>query len=533
MMDLYAYHIADKKWEQWSFTPNIDERHTLETEGGNILYISNNQMGLNQHCIGYIHTSTDSTGQYHNTLYSRPILTHPSAAISHSYHKESHELLVSYIENGYPVIYKTTLPPIESMPSTSAISSEEHFVSAYPENAGSNKDLTIPIPRILETEYGNLLLTSKISPDLFNIEYQQFTNTSNPIYLNSGINLNLLLTAKDLMEDHRLSIGGRASFNLRNREFLFSYEDITKRWDKQWILYYQSIENKHDANNIIKLQSTSAFFKLGYPIDEANTIHITPYLRYNQKHAVSINDSSLLLPTKKSFWIGLKGDYVADFTKLIGDNIRKGFRGKIFAEALLSPFSEYHFLNVIGFDFRHYQVLRHNLIWANRVAASSSFGRDHLIYFLGGVDRWINASFDATTPIDTSYNYSYQALGTNMRGFAQNIRNGNSFFVWNTEVRFPFISYIFKQKLKSPLLNNMQVVGFADVGTAWHDTHLYHRILNTIQFQNSNKSQFVAGLGIGFRAYALGHCLRLDYAWGLENGKFNKGIFYLSFDSDF
>ena len=533
-MDLYAYNLQDKHWEQWTSTPLLDERQTQETEGGNILYIANHPSGINQHCIGYIHTSTDNNGHYHHTLHSRPLFTHTSAVIRHHYHPLSHELLVSFIKNGYPVIYKTTLPPVESIPSTTAINiGTASDNSSNPIHKPLDNTNTLPVPRIHETEYGNISVTSNFNPDFFNIEYQQFTNSTHPIYLNSGINLALLVTAKDLMEDHRLSIGARVSLNLRNREFLFSYEDLSHRWDRQWTLYYQSIENKHSANDIIKLQSTSIFYKLGYPLDEAYTVHITPYLRYNQKHAMSLNDSSLLAPSQNSFWGGLKGDFVADFTKLIGYNTRKGFRGKFFAEVLLSPFSEFHYLNVIGADLRHYQVIRRNLIWANRVAASSSFGRDHLIYYMGGVDKWLNASFDAGNPIDSSFNYSYQTLATNMRGFPQNIRNGNSFFVWNTEIRFPFISYFFQRDLTNPFLNSLQLVSFADIGTAWHDTHLYHRILTANYQTDANRQGLIAGFGIGFRAYIISYFLRLDYAWGLSDHHFNRGVFYLSFNSDF
>jgi hypothetical protein len=50
-----------------------------------------------------------------------------------------------------------------------------------------------------------------------------------------------------------------------------------------------------------------------------------------------------------------------------------------------------------------------------------------------------------------------------VRGFSQNIRNGNNFAVFNSELRLPFFRYLAGHPLASGFLNNFQVVGFADV----------------------------------------------------------------------
>jgi hypothetical protein len=61
---------------------------------------------------------------------------------------------------------------------------------------------------------------------------------------------------------------------------------------------------------------------------------------------------------------------------------------------------------VVGADFRHYMKIHRELIWANRFAASSSFGPYKLIYYLGGVDNWMGflfnslPMFDNTIPVD-------------------------------------------------------------------------------------------------------------------------------------
>ncbi len=94
---------------------------------------------------------------------------------------------------------------------------------------------------------------------------------------------------------------------------------------------------------------------------------------------------------------------------------------------------------------------------------------------MGGVDNWLFPKFNDDTPIDFTQNYRYQTLATNMRGFNQNIRNGNSFFIFNTELRFPVFKYFFNRPIKSDFLNNFQIVAFGDVGTAWTGLNPYSK----------------------------------------------------------
>lgn len=77
------------------------------------------------------------------------------------------------------------------------------------------------------------------------------------------------------------------------------------------------------------------------------------------------------------------------------------------------------------------------------------------------------ASQEPITNTSTGVNYAFQALATNMRGFKQNIRSGNSFAVINSEIRWPVFSYLLNRPIKSEFINNFQLVPFFDVGTAW------------------------------------------------------------------
>jgi len=248
-------------------------------------------------------------------------------------------------------------------------------------------------------------------------------------------------------------------------------------------------------------------------------------------------------------WGGLKGEVIYDNTRKRSVNIYFGTRFKVFGEYYRQITTNKSDMFVIGGDFRHYIRIHRELIWANRFAASTSFGPTKLVYYLGGVDNWMGylfnkyAMFDASVPVSPTQNYGFQAIATNMRGFTQNVRNGNNFALINSEIRWPFIRYFAGHPLKSNFLNSLQIVGFGDIGTAWtglnpwsgenaYDTEIFKNGPVTVTL-DSNRSPIVVGFGAGLRAQVMGYFVRADWAWGIEDHYILPRIFYLSFSLDF
>jgi hypothetical protein len=229
-------------------------------------------------------------------------------------------------------------------------------------------------------------------------------------------------------------------------------------------------------------------------------------------------------------------------------NLYEGMRYKIFGEYYQQVNGNWSDVFIVGADVRHYQPIHRTLIWANRFAASTSFGGSRLIYYLGGVDNWTNLSrtvptFDSSMPIDTTQNFVYQTLATNMRGFSQNIRNGNSFAVFNSELRWPVFRYFANKPINSDFLNNFQIVGFFDVGTAWSGptpwdkrNHLNREVIKNgplVIVIDKGNDPVVSGFGFGLRSRLLGYFVRADWAWGIENSVILPRVFYLSLSLDF
>jgi outer membrane protein assembly factor BamA len=161
---------------------------------------------------------------------------------------------------------------------------------------------------------------------------------------------------------------------------------------------------------------------------------------------------------------------------------------------------------------------------------------------MGGIDDWLLPKFNANIVVDKTQNYVYQTLATNMRGFTQNIRNGNNFVVLNSELRFPIIACLISKPMKS-WLQNFQVVGFVDFGSAWvginpwsKDNAIYKetkQIGNLTVEITKELEPFVGGIGFGIRTELFGYDIRVDRGYGVENGRLNQGVWYLSIGIDF
>ncbi len=394
-------------------------------------------------------------------------------------------------------------------------------------------------------------LVNQIDFSFLNASYQPFTGSA--FYFNPGFNMLFKVGANDLFEDYRLVGGVRFSSDFNSNEYLLSFENLSKRLDQQVIFHRQALNNQYQ-NALTKTFTHEVLGSVKYPFNQVLALKGTASFRHDNSIFLSTDIANLAEESILKVWGGLKLELIFDNIKRLGINLNEGTRFKVFGEAYKQVNTTESDLYVAGIDFRHYIRVHRSLIWANRFAASGSFGRSPLIYYLGGVDNWTNLfqfrtpTFDQSVDIDYSRNYSYQAIATNLRGFSQNIRNGSNFALINSEIRWPIFRYFANHPLSSSFFNNFQVVGFGDIGSAWTGLHPFNAdnawdtetipsdpepgtpVVVTI---NSNRSPIVGGIGVGARAQLFGYFIRLDWAWGVENQEIQPRFFYLSLSLDF
>ncbi len=423
-------------------------------------------------------------------------------------------------------------------------SSNEKYI--YNENGvvTVRNDDKITIPKRLNYNVSYLIndLVSQVDFNYINYSYQPFTGGGGPIYLNPGFNLFFQVGMNDLMEDHRLVGGVRLNLSLINNEYIFSYANLKKRLDKEVVFHRNTLEGTN-GYTIMRVHTHEAFYILKWPFNEALSLRGTGMLRNDMYVTLATDQINLETPNVYNNWAGVKAELIFDNTRDLGINLMSGTRYKIFAEYHQLLNNSSNNLIVLGFDYRNYQRIHRTFIWANRIAGSTSLGSDNLIYYMGGVDNWLFPKFNLDTPIDYSQKYAYQTLATNMRGFNQNIRNGNSFVVINSELRFPIFQYFSKAPLSSGFLRSFQFIGFGDIGTAWTgispyspDNSLYTKYIDSGPMHISvqvQKEPIVGGFGLGARATIMGYFIRGDVSWGVDDYRVRKPVYYLSLSLDF
>jgi hypothetical protein len=406
--------------------------------------------------------------------------------------------------------------------------------------------LQLPVMRIYETSFYNNYIVDQVDFSFLNYSYQVY-NSGAP-YFNPGLNAMTRFGVVDLLENIRITGGLRLSGNFDSNEYLLSIENLKGKYDKQLIFYRQAFFST-TGDTIIKSHTHNLYLSFSKPFSPALSLKGTVAYRYDREVYLSTEPVSLNRGSISQHWGSLKGEVIYDNTRKRSINIYYGTRFKIFGEYYKELTARKSDMIVLGIDFRKYIKIHRELIWANRFAASTSFGPTKLLYYLGGVDNWMGyfftkyTMFDSSIPVNTNVNYGFQALATNLRGFSQNVRNGNSFALINSEIRWPFVRYFAGHPLKSNFLNSLQVVGFGDIGTAWsgkspwsgqnaYDEQVVTNNTITVTL-DSNREPIVAGFGAGARVQVMGYFIRADWAWGIENNYLLPKMFYLSFSLDF
>ncbi|MFM7814689.1 MAG: hypothetical protein ACKO66_09255, partial [Flavobacteriales bacterium] len=402
--------------------------------------------------------------------------------------------------------------------------------------------ITIPRPITYRLNFATDRVVAQLSNNFFNPVYQNYTGSS-PSSISPGLSGTTQFGITDLFEDYRIVGGVRTNFGIDNSEYGVSFEKLRDRWDRKWIFSRQS-QRIQQGFSVYKLISNDVAYTMKYPFNEVFSFRLRSDYRLDRLITQSNDLQTLDAANQNEINLSVKSELVFDNTISLGLNLYRGTRWKIWAERFQkADIQNLTDLNVVGFDFRHYQKIHRSLIAAIRVAGVSSFGDYKIINYFGGVDNWIFQRVDQSTPISTTEPYRFQSFVGPMRGFYVNARNGNTAAVINAEIRWPLFRYLMKSPIKSDFLQTFQLVGFCDVGSAWTGWNPYNNqnLFNqTVVTQNpvtvtisNNREPIVAGYGFGMHARLLGYFVRADWAWGVDDGRVLPRVFHLSLNLDF
>ncbi|RYF45131.1 MAG: hypothetical protein EON99_00320 [Chitinophagaceae bacterium] len=422
--------------------------------------------------------------------------------------------------------------------------------------------------------------------DILINRYEPYTG-SLPVVLQSGGAFNGMLKASvfDLFEDIRFTGavrlplisglgtgaalgvgGGGASVFVPVNQSLFDggsewfgRADYLKHRLDYSLIYYRKTEiggvsGVNGTTQQFEAKQFSNLYQLviRYPFDRVRSLRLSAGIR-NDRVVVSgtnFDSSTLKSPTlNKQTYAVTRLEYVYDNVIMKATNIYNGLRYKIYGDlnaqiskpspGMLKP-GRYNFN--VGTDIRYYHQIWRNFIWAGRGAADFSWGNQKILYYLGGIDGWMFPKY-SQDPRPAVDDYAYQSLAVNMRGFNQNVANGNNAMVLNSEFRFPVFATLFNKPINNAFLRNFQVTQFIDLGTAWNG-EIKNIARPSISYPNQDGTAIVklkaggvgplvGGYGFGVRSTLLGYFLKLDCAWEMNGFFKGKPLLYFGMGVDF
>jgi WD40 repeat protein len=416
------------------------------------------------------------------------------------------------------------------------------------------KPISMPTPQSYFKSISSSTFSSNIDLNFSNHIYQRFRGTSG--YLNPGFGMSLGFELKDLMEDYVFQGGVRYSFNLNFRDFYFNFSDRSSKIVKEYLIERQVLENSISLTLNNKTITNFASITYRLPFSQSWSIAGTIHFRTDKSVVSATNRPSLDVPNYTTAYGGLKGELVYDNSSVKGFNIFSGTKGKLFVESYNEVFNMsdgQQNINpkalpntfITGLDYRKYITIYKNIIWANRLAMSTSLGEQKVLYFMGGVDNMFMAiDQNLLNPnVIPQQNYLFQSRATNMRGQRVYSRNGNSFAIINSELRIPLFASLSDKTIKSDFIRHFQVVPFLDIGTAWTGLHPYSddNAFNTtiikdgsITIMVKNQRQpIMTSIGTGIRSRLWGYFVKFDVGWGLQDGGRNLPVAHFSIGYDF
>ncbi len=356
------------------------------------------------------------------------------------------------------------------------------------------------------------------------------------------------ISMNDLLENHLIKAGLFVNSSFRNIDLFAEYWNNTNRIDfgirvdrKSLYMDAEGSPQKYRFNQVM--------FSLAYPFSTTSRFTFSPMFTSTRMIDVYI----LANPDLASNYGGFRSEFVFDNTQVTGVNMMVGTRFKVRYDNYLGMSNSNESFNRVSLDFRHYQKIHRDIVFALRASASHSAGKAPKQNILGGMENWIGNKKD-TRSLNDPLNFGptidnrdifFTNFATSLRGFNLNKLSGTTYMLLNAELRIPIVKYLYRGSISSSFLRNFQMVGFGDIGTAWtgkgpfsENNSLNTQIIGTDEdpfratVTNFN-NPYLMGYGLGARTTLFGFYVKLDYAWGRDNGYTNKPIPYVTLGFDF
>ncbi|MDX1529961.1 MAG: peptidase MA family metallohydrolase [Rhodothermales bacterium] len=327
----------------------------------------------------------------------------------------------------------------------------------------------------------------------------------------------------DMLGNHRILAATNLIVDLRNSDYLLSYEYLPRRTD-------YAVTGFHLARQLTDFRRQTVYRYRNYGVSFAASYPLSKFRRVDGEVSVlGVSLTDLVDPALRS----RSRTFLYPALTYTVDRTEPGFLapsgGHRWALRLAgSPGLSVTFGTVLA-DVRQYVGLGYGYSLAFRASGGLSFGPDPQRFYAAGVQNWINPDFERI-PIEDEDDFVFGTPVLPLRGFSIDEASGDRFGLVNAEFRAPLVAAILPGPIPILPLYNIQATAFLDAGAVyaggfdlWADDAEGRRVLDDL----------LVGTGVGLRTILLGYPLRLDWAWPFDGREFGDGRVYFSIGLDF
>ncbi len=327
----------------------------------------------------------------------------------------------------------------------------------------------------------------------------------------------------DMLGNHRIGLATNLVLDLRNSDYLLSYQYLARRTDYIFESFHLARElTDFNRGTVLRYRNYGLVVGASYPLDKFRRIDASLSLL-----GVSLADLNDLgaQPRTRTF-IYPRVAFTSDRTVPGFMSPRSGRRWAVSLAG--SPGPDVQFVTMLA-DARQYVALGSGYTVALRVSGGASIGPDPQRFYAAGVQNWINPSYN-TLPIEDPDDFVFATPILPLRGYGFNEATGDRFALVNAEFRAPLIAALLPGPIPIIPLYNIQAVAFADAGLLAEGSFNLRR---TNENGNTVFDDAFLGAGVGLRTILLGYPIRLDYAWPYNGREFGDPRTYFSIGLDF
>ncbi|MES2386425.1 MAG: hypothetical protein V4543_00370 [Bacteroidota bacterium] len=379
--------------------------------------------------------------------------------------------------------------------------------------------------------------------------------------LHAGLEIGTGMT--DMFENHKINANAFVSTDLKSSKMDLKYAFLKHRVDffagfTKNSLFLQSVEsanNFYERYNLVRAEAGAS-----YPFSVFSALNFSPFYARTKYTTLGTAPQQLITPDVFRHYFGFKTEFVFDNTRMSGLNITEGTRFKAKLEHQYGMHDHKRTFGSFMLDLRHYQKVHKEIVLALRGSAGRYYGPAAKKFLIGGMDNWVtwdeNISANANDPLNVNPANSegatdmlFNSYVTNLRGFKYNTMYGNSYMLFNAELRVPIVRYFYRGPITSNFLRNLQFVAFTDAGTAFSGSNPFSTNnsynTHTVQSEGTNntypfiiqvtnfRNPFMYSYGGGVRTMVLGYFLKVDVAQGIKDYKKQSLRYYITLGYDF